>query len=139
MSVFIPIPIAELEQADSLPSRTYRLDLENGRIFSAGSCDGLDAVCQFIKKAVITPRFRCAIYDNQYGSEIKQAIIAGDVTPEYIDSEVPEYVKGATLFDGRVRDMYRFTVRTENELVHIRCRSLTTFGETIIDEVIFCI
>ena len=133
---FIPINISGLEQASPSPSRTYKLDLENGRIFSAGSCDGLDAVCQFIRKSVITPRFRCAIYDNQYGSEIKQAIIAGDVTPEYIDSEVPVYVKGATLFDGRVLDMYRFAVSVENERVHISCRSMTTFGETVIEEVI---
>jgi len=90
MPVFIPIPIEELEEPVEQSSKTYRLDFENGRIFSAGSCDGLEAVNQFIKKAILTPRFRCLIYDNQYGSEIKQTIIADDVTNEYIEAELRE-------------------------------------------------
>ena len=136
MSVFIPIPISELEEASQLPSRTYKLDFVNGRIFSIGSSDGAEAVNQFIKKAILTPRFCCPIYDNQYGSEIKQAVLARDVTAEYLESEIPAYVKGATLFDGRVIDLSRFQITVDDEQVHISCRSMTTFGETVIEEVI---
>ena len=73
--VFIPIPIDTVTEAEEQPSLTYRLDLEAGRI--VGRVDKLEAVNQAIRKAIITPRFKCLIYDNQYGSEVEEAIIPG--------------------------------------------------------------
>ena len=70
---FIPIPVETVLEAEEQPSLTYRLDLENGRI--VGKVDGLTAVNQAIRKAIITPRFKCLIYDPQYGSEIEDAIM----------------------------------------------------------------
>lgn len=110
MSVFIPIPVDKLEFERELPSRTYKLDLDRGRIFAAGSADGLEAVKQYIKKALITPRFRCLIYDNQYGSEIKQTIIAGNATPEFIETEIPRLVRDAIIGDSRVLDVHDFFI-----------------------------
>ena len=62
---FIPIPVETVKEAEEKPSCTYRLDLDNGRI--VGKVDGLTAVNQAIRKAIITPRFKCLIYDHQYG------------------------------------------------------------------------
>ena len=78
--VFIPIPIDTVTEAEEQPSLTYRLDLENGRI--VGRVDKLEAVNQAIRKAIITPRFKCLIYDNQYGSEVEEAIITKDASKE---------------------------------------------------------
>ena len=136
MPVFIPIPIEELEEPVEQSSKTYRLDFENGRIFSAGSCDGLEAVNQFIKKAILTPRFRCLIYDNQYGSEIKQTIIADDVTNEYIETELPRLVRDTCLVDSRVLDVYDFSYSFEDERAYIRFKASTVFGNLTIEEVI---
>lgn len=71
---FIPIPVETITEAAELPSRTYRLDLEKGRI--VGKVDGLAAVDQAIRKAIITPRFKCLIYDHQYGNEAEAAVTA---------------------------------------------------------------
>lgn len=136
MGVTIPIPISELEQAKEQPSRTYKIDFVRGRIYSAGSCDGLDAVNQFIKKALLTPRFRCLVCDNQYGSEIKQAIIAKDVTNEYIEAEMPRIVKDALLCDSRILDVYDFSFSFEHDKAHIKFKAKTVFGETAVEEVI---
>ena len=136
MGVYIPIPIAELEQAREQPSRTYRLDFERGRIFAAGSCNGLEAANQFIKKALFTPRFRCLVYDNQYGSEIKQTIIAGDVSAEYIETEMPRLVKDALLVDTRILDVYDFAFTFDQEEARIWFKAVTIFGETVVEEVI---
>lgn len=136
MAVYIPIPIAELEVDAEQPSKTYRLDIERGRIFPVGTCDGLEAVNQFIKKALLTPRFRCLIYDNQYGSEIKQTIIAADATSEYIETEIPRIVKDACLCDSRVLDIYDFSCSFDKEKAYIRFKANTIFGETVIEEVI---
>ena len=136
MGVYIPIPIAELEVAREQPSKTYLLDFERGRIFAAGSCDGIEAAYQFIKKALLTPRFRCLIYDNQYGSEIKQTIIAGDVSAEYIETEMPRIVKDALLVDTRILDVFDFSFSFEREKVRVRFQATTIFGDTTIEEVI---
>ena len=56
-SVFIPIPVTEVTEAQEKPSLTYKLDLDKGRI--VGTVDGLEAVNQAIRKAIITPRFKC--------------------------------------------------------------------------------
>lgn len=134
MSVFIPIPIAEVEQEREQTSLTYRLDLKRGRII--GMVDGLEAVNQAIRKALITPRFRCLIYDNQYGSELKQTIIAGDATPEFTEAEIPRLVSDALLVDSRILDVYDFSYSFSGENAFINFKANTIFGETIIEEVI---
>lgn len=134
MGVFIPIPIGDLEQEREQPSLTYRLDLDRGRI--SGRADGLEAVNQAIRKALITPRFRCLIYNNQYGSEIKQTIIAGDATREYIETEMPRLVKEALLVDSRVLDAYDFSFSFDSEQVLIRFTAKAVFGDMAIGEVI---
>lgn len=68
MPVDIEIPITDIEEEAERPSRTYRLDTDSGRI--AGTTDGLDAVNQAIKKAIITSRFSNLIYNDDYGSEV---------------------------------------------------------------------
>ena len=60
--VFVPIPISGIEEEKEQPSLTYKLDLDTGRI--VGKVDGLEAVNQFILKALLTPRFHCLVYDN---------------------------------------------------------------------------
>ena len=136
MSVFIPIPIVELEREREQSSRTYLLDFDRGRIFAVGSCDGIDAVCQYIKKALLTPRFRCLIYNNQYGSEIKQTVVARDVSSEYIEAEMPRLVQDALLVDSRILDVYDFSFSFEKENVRICFTANTIFGTTFIEEVI---
>ena len=78
--VFVPIPISGIEEEKEQPSLTYKLDLDTGRI--VGKVDGLEAVNQFILKALLTPRFHCLVYDNQYGSEIKDTVTDENATEE---------------------------------------------------------
>ena len=134
MSVILPIPIGEVSQQQEQPSLTYRLDLDRGRI--VGMADGLTAVNQAIRKHLITPRFRCLVYDNQYGSEIKETIIAGDASTEYIEAEMPRLVKDALSVDSRILDVYGFSFSFEGETAHIKFSASTIFGETTIEEVI---
>ena len=135
-SSFIPIPIQDLEFEAEQPSRTYRLDLDRGRIFSLGSADGLEAIEQFIRKTLITPRFRCLVYDNQYGSELKQTVIAGDATPEFVETEIPRLVRDAILIDSRVLEAIDFVITFENDAVGIEFTAVTALGNIRIAEVI---
>ena len=107
-SVYIPLPVATVQEAQEPPTKTYRLDLEEGRIL--GMIDGQEAVRQAIHKAIITPRWKCLIYDNQYGSEIEAAVIQsqGRASHDYIEAVVPGFVRDALRPDRRITLVYNF-------------------------------
>lgn len=133
-SVYIPIDIEEVTEAEELPSKTYRLDLDEGRI--TGYVDELEAVNQAIRKAIITPRFKCLIYDDQYGSEIKEAIIADDATREYTEAVMENFIKDTLLPDTRILEVYDFTFAFKEDKACISFKADTIFGETEIEEAI---
>lgn len=132
--VFIPLPVAEVEKLQETPSTTYKLDLDRGRI--SEKIDGIEAVNQAIRKAIITPRFKCLIYDNQYGSEIEDSIIVSDATQEYIEIVVEGFVTDCLKPDTRILSVNDFSITLKNDSVYISFKADTIFGETTIEEVI---
>jgi hypothetical protein len=104
MALDIPIPVDAIEEAQEITSKTYAIDWDNGRII--GFVDEQEAVRQFIKKALITPRFQCLIYDSQYGSEIRDTIIKKDATREYIESEMQFLISDTLIYDERILNVY---------------------------------
>lgn len=131
--VFIPIPIQTITEAEERPSKTYKLDLKAGRI--VGYVDELEAVNQAILKAIITPRFKCLIYDNQYGSEIEEAIIEKSASREYIEAAVEGFVKDALKPDSRIITVYDFEIDFEEDGTKISFKADTIFGKTEIEAV----
>lgn len=154
MAVYIPLPVTTVQQAAEKPSKTYRLDLDNGRIL--GMADGQEAVRQAIRKAIITPRWKCLIYDNQYGSEIEAAVVQkkGRATPEYIRAVIPGFVRDALRPDNRVTRVSNFVFaftpeekeqlfpdlaqafKEEGDSVFISFDADTIYGTVRIEEVI---
>lgn len=133
-SVFIPIGIEEITDAEELPSKTYRLDLDKGRI--VGYADGQEACQQAIRKALITPRFKCLIYDNQYGSEIEDAVTVNDATREYIRSVVQGFVEDCLKPDTRILGVSNFTFEFLEDGAYISFDADTIFGKINIEEVV---
>lgn len=129
----ITIPVTTVEVKKEAPSLTYRLDLDAGRI--VGCVDKLEAVNQAIRKAIITPRFKCLIYDNQYGSEIQDAIISKSVTSEYLEAVLPGFVEDCLKPDTRILSVYDFEYQYENERAYITFKADTIYGTTTIQEV----
>ena len=130
----IPIPVDTITEAEEQPSRTYRLDLASGRI--VGKVDGLAAIEQAIRKAIITPRFKCLFYDNQYGSEVEEAILAKDASRDYTEATAEGFVKDALRPDTRILSISNFNVGFEEEFARVSFRAETIFGTTEIEEVI---
>lgn len=153
-SVYIPLPVTTVQEATERPSRTYHLDLETGRIL--GFVDGQEAIRQAIHKAIITPRWKCLIYDNQYGSEIEAAVIQsqGAATHEYIEAVVPGFVRDALRPDSRITKVKNFkfafsedekaalfpelykAVGADGDSVFISFYAETIFGTVKVEEVI---
>lgn len=132
--VYIPLPVAEIEEAKESPSLTYKLDLDKGRI--VGKIDKLEAVNQAIRKAIITPRFKCLIYDNQYGSEIEDAVISNDATQEYIETAIEGFITDTLKPDRRILSISDFSVSFNGDSAYISFKADTIFGVTTVEEVI---
>ena len=133
MALDIEIPFDEIEEESELPTRTYKLDLDSGRI--AGKADGIEAVNQAIRKALITLRFSNLIYDDDYGCEAIEAVHDKNVTPEYLEEIIPELIRDALSQDTRITDIYDFEMSFENDSAYISFKADTIFGETEISEV----
>lgn len=133
-SVAIDLEIDSVAQAEELPTKTYRLDLDKGRIY--GYVDKQKAMQQAIRKALITPRFKCLIYSNQYGSEIEDAVICNDATREYVRSVVPGFIKDALLPDARVLEVEDVEFEFQDDGAYINFTASTIFGKVVVEEVI---
>lgn len=130
--IILSTPIETVEEAREAPSRTYRLDLDRGRI--VGTIDGIEAVRQAIQKAIITPRFKCLIYDNQYGSEIEETVVAKDASEDYILATAEGFIRDALLPDTRIIDISNFEFDFIGDSAHIKFTAETIFGQTDIEE-----
>lgn len=130
----IEIPVGTLSEAEEKPSKTYRLDLDSGRI--VGTADNTEAVKQAIDKALRTARYNNLIYDSEYGSELQQLLYDKDTTKELIQTAFPQLIKEALAEDTRILDVDNFSFSFEGDGVHISFTAHTIFGKTDIREVI---
>lgn len=128
------IPNDDIENEYEIPTKTYAIDFETGRI--GGIIDGIDAVKQAIIKAVITPRFKCLIYDDQYGSEIKEDVIGENSSEAYLQTVIPEYINDALLPDERIIDVGDFNIIIEKDNAMISFTAHTIYGDIQIEEVV---
>ncbi len=132
-AAYIPMPVATVTEAKELPSLTYRLDLTKGRI--VGMVDKLEAVNQAMHKALKTPRFKCLIYDGQYGSEGEAAVIS-DASQEYKETVLEGFIKDTFRPDTRILSVYDFKCEFKEDGAHVFFRADTIFGKTEVGEVI---
>ncbi|MCI9530285.1 MAG: DUF2634 domain-containing protein [Lachnospiraceae bacterium] len=134
-----PIPFETIGEEDTETSRTYLVDWGRGRI--GGFIDGEGAVRQFIKKALMTPRFKCLIYDSQYGSEIQDRLMDPGASMEYIEAEVAFLVEDALIHDGRILGVGDVEVifgagYPVHDSAYIRAEVDTIFGVIHVEEAV---
>jgi hypothetical protein len=98
--------LIDIDEFESPPSLTYRLDFTNRRII--GKVDDKEAVMQFIKKVLDTSKYSYEIYDWYYGNELLELV---GMSYDYISVEAPRIVEEALLVDDRITyiDSWSFT------------------------------
>ncbi|GIQ70773.1 DUF2634 domain-containing protein [Xylanibacillus composti] len=104
---------AEEEQQ---PSRTYRMDLQRGRI--VGITDGVEAIRQAVYKILLTTRYVREIYSTSYGAVIE---IGGGTGLEQAISE-------ALLQDERIAAIENFRTTIDREAVLAEFTVVSIFG-----------
>lgn len=90
----------EDDNTETLPSNTYKMDLENGRV--VGMTDGLDAVRQMVFKMLLTDRYSEIIYDENYGNDL--FVLRGKPI-DYAEVLTPDYIESCLLQDDRVESV----------------------------------
>lgn len=128
MAIYPEFPIDGIAADTKIPTRTYKLDIENGRI--ADYVNDIDAVNQMIKKAILTPRFDCYAYDDQYGSEIIKLIRTETVTREYIESEIESLLDDTLMADSRIDSLSDISCSFDGDKADIAFTAHTAFGIT---------
>ncbi|WP_437349748.1 DUF2634 domain-containing protein [Paenibacillus humicus] len=99
-------------------SRTYRLDLDNGRI--AGMIDSLDAVEQAVYKILDTDRFAHFIYSDNYGMEKQLG--------QRIVHDLERLVTEALLADDRITGVEQFRMKASGDEARVSFRVRSVFG-----------
>lgn len=92
------LPTEELDDY-AHPSKTWRIDLETGRIRTF--IDDKEAIRQYIRKALMTSRNRYLIYNDYYGEDIRD-LIGHNLTQQLMDVEIPRLVREAIIYDDRI-------------------------------------
>lgn len=108
----------EIVEVTLEPALTYEFNFETGQ-FTGGLIDEEDAVRQFILKAILTPRFRHLIYDDENGCEIED-LIEQDLPFDYTKSEVQRMIKEAIIYDDRISDVGNFSVEQTTDKLWIQ-------------------
>lgn len=113
-----------VKQAD-LPSRTYRIDFEAGRV--SGIVDGAQAVSQAIRKTLMTERFSLLIYSWNYGMEWNA--LTGE-SGRVAESELRRLLSEALLQDERILSVGEVTIdRISRGVATVTVTVDTVFGE----------
>lgn len=113
------------------PSKTWTIDFETGRI--GKFTDGVPAVKQFIRKALLTARNKYLIYTDQYGNELHD-LIGEDVTEAFLSAEIPRMVQEAIIYDDRIEETQVEYERRSDKLF-ITVKATLAIGEEITEEV----
>lgn len=114
----------ELEEIDvaSLPTKTYKLDFENGRC--GRMIEGIEAMEQAIYKMLNTDRFAHAIYSDDYGFE---NMIGYEEL--FIRGELPRRIEEALLQDERITSVEDMDLSFEGDTAFVRFTCVTIYGD----------
>lgn len=114
----------DLEEVETEPSFTYKMDLERNRII--GYCDDLEAVKQAIYKIIYTERYDYVIYSWDYGIELKE--LFGEPV-SYVIPELQIRITEALMADDRIQNVYNFEFNTvKKNMVFVTFSVDTTIG-----------
>ncbi len=114
------------ESEAEMPSATYRLDADVGRV--QGRIDQEAAMRQAVGKILQTQWMAHEIYDERYGLEM-QGLLGKDEA--YIRSEIKRRIREALMMDDRIREVCDFSFLEAQQLdaLHVGFIVRTRFGE----------
>lgn len=122
----------EATEPVAIPTKTYRLNF-GGNSRLAGMIDDVEALKQFIRKAILTCRSKYNIYSDDYGCELEQ-LIGEDVTDAFLAAEVPRMIRETIVYDDRINAVIDVRVTRKGDSIFIAVDVDSIYG-TVTEEV----
>lgn len=127
MALVPDFPIVAIQEEVQIPNRTYKLDLDKGRI--VGYVDDDEAIAQAAMKILRTPRLGCYAYDDQYGSEVSNLLGTPNLTREYIEAEMEFILEDSLCADGRFLSIDDLEMTFSGDAAYFNFIANTTRGQ----------
>ncbi len=117
----------------TIPTKTYKMELEENSNRISGFTDEQDAMKQAIYKIIRTERYKYIIYDWNYGIELEDLF---GMPVNYCVPEIERRITEALLQDIRINEVNNFEFDTSKKgIVLVKFTAYTEFGEiNITDE-----
>ncbi len=106
------------------PSRTYKLDIDRGRI--RGMTDEADAMLQAVYLILSVERYQYPIYSFNYGVELADLI---GQPKDYVMSEAKRRITEALTQDDRIESVDGWAFETTKKSVIVTFTVHTIFGD----------
>lgn len=106
------------------PTKTYNMELENGRI--RGFSDDLESMKQVIFLVLNTERSTYLAYSDNYGVELVDLI--GEPM-SYVLAELERRITEALTWDSRIESVDNFEFEVDGRNVHVTFTVHTDFGD----------
>ena len=134
MANFLTAPIQNVSKtAKPKITQTYALDFNEHRM-TARKIDGIEAINQYIRKALMTPRYKCLIYSSSYGSGIKQ-LMTNSPSKKYVEASIEHIVEDAIIHNPQILSISNFEYETEDDNMIISFKVMTIYGDLQVKEV----
>ncbi|MGG3801799.1 DUF2634 domain-containing protein [Metabacillus fastidiosus] len=121
------------DEEQIMPSTTFRMDLETGRIYNEKT-DHLEAIKQFIYTSLRIKRFVHAIYSTDVGSELNELMADESITYALKEMEIPRLIEEALIYDDRIESVSNFEIKRDGDIVNVSFFVDTIFGQLEIEE-----
>ena len=111
----------------TIPTKTYKMELEENSNRISGFTDEQDAMKQAIYKIIRTERYKYIIYDWNYGIELEDLF---GMPVNYCVPEIERRITEALLQDIRINEVNNFEFDTSKKgVVLVKFTAYTEFGE----------
>ena len=116
----------------TIPTKTYKLELEENSDRISGFTDEQEAMKQAIYKIIRTERYKYIIYDWNYGIELEDLF---GMPVNYCVPEIERRIREALLQDTRISEVNNFEFDTSKKgVVLVKFTAYTEFGEVNITD-----
>ena len=116
----------------TIPTKTYKMELEENSDRISGFTDEQEAMKQAIYKIIRTERYKYIIYDWNYGIELEDLF---GMPVNYCVPEIERRIREALLQDTRISEVNNFEFDTSKKgVVSVKFTAYTEFGEVNITD-----
>ena len=116
----------------TIPTKTYKMELEENSDRISGFTDEQEAMKQAIYKIIRTERYKYIIYDWNYGIELEDLF---GMPVNYCVPEIERRIREALLQDTRISEVNNFKFDTSKKgVVLVKFTAYTEFGEVNITD-----